>query len=158
MPGAGKSTIGVLLARALGNNFLDTDTVLRQREGAPLQELVDLRGTEQFLDAEAEAVCSVTCCGQVIATGGSVVCRPAAMAHLKALGTIVYLHVPYQALEQRIRNLGSRGIAFQPGQTLADLYQERAPLYTQYADLTVEIDGLTPEQTVAEIVRVLPDN
>lgn len=137
MPGSGKSTVGVLLAKALGYDFLDTDLLIQQREGQLLQDILDQRGVERFLDAEEAAVRSVRCSRTVIAPGGSVVCRPGAIEHLKVLGPVVYLHVPMDELHRRITNLSTRGIAMEPGQDLADVMAARAPLYEKYADLTV---------------------
>lgn len=122
MPGSGKSTVGVLLAKALGFQFVDVDLLIQQREGALLQELLDNRGVEPFLDAEEAAICSLACTGAVIAPGGSAVCRAGAIGHLRALGRVVYLHVPLPELERRIHNITTRGIAMAPGQTLADVY------------------------------------
>lgn len=156
MPGSGKSTIGVVLAKTLGRDFVDTDLILQRREGALLQELLDRRGTEAFLDLEAAAICSVAPGGAVIAPGGSCVLREAAMAHLKALGPIVYLRLSYPALAGRIQNLKSRGIAFAPGQTLRDVYDQRIPLYERWADYTVDADALTIPQTLEAVRRVLP--
>ena len=155
MPGAGKSTVGVLLAKTLGYAFLDTDLVIQQREGALLQSLVDSLGVEAFLDVEADAICSVECRGTVIAPGGSAVCRERAMSHLKALGRIVYLHQPLEELERRLNNISTRGIAMAPGETLADLFAYRAPLYRNYADLTVDVGRQSLEETVALVLRAL---
>ena len=155
MPGAGKSTVGVLLAKTLGYAFLDTDLVIQQREGALLQSLVDSLGVEAFLDVEADAICSVECRGTVIAPGGSAVCRERAMSHLKALGRIVYLHLPLEELERRLNNISTRGIAMAPGETLADLLAYRAPLYRNYADLTVDVGRQSLEETVALVLRAL---
>ena len=155
MPGAGKSTVGVLLAKTLGYAFLDTDLVIQQREGALLQSLVDSLGVEAFLDVEADAICSVECRGTVIAPGGSAVCRERAMSHLKALGRIVYLHLPLEELERRLNNISTRGIAMAPGETLADLFAYRAPLYRNYADLTVDVGRQPLEETVALVLRAL---
>lgn len=155
MPGAGKSTVGVLLAKTLGYAFLDTDLVIQQREGALLQSLVDSLGVEAFLDVEADAICSVECRGTVIAPGGSAVCRERAMSHLKALGRIVYLHLPLEELERRLNNISTRGIARAPGETLADLFAYRAPLYRNYADLTVDVGRQSLEETVALVLRAL---
>ena len=155
MPGAGKSTVGVLLAKTLGYAFLDTDLVIQQREGALLQSLVDSLGVEAFLDVEADAICSVECRGTVIAPGGSAVCRERAMSHLKALGRIVYLHLPLEELERRLNNISTRGIALAPGETLADLFAYRAPLYRNYADLTVDVGRQSLEETVALVLRAL---
>lgn len=155
MPGSGKSTVGVLLAKTLGYGFIDTDLTIQQREGALLQEILDKRGLEAFLDAEEAAICSVTCTGTVIAPGGSAVCREGAIGHLKQLGTVVYLRVSLEELKGRLNNMSTRGIALSPGQTLADLYNYRAPLYDKYADITVEADGQTLEETVAAVLRAL---
>ena len=155
MPGAGKSTVGVLLAKTLGYAFLDTDLVIQQREGALLQPLVDSLGVEAFLDVEADAICSVECRGTVIAPGGSAVCRERAMSHLRALRRIVYLHLPLEELERRLSNISTRGIAMAPGETLADLFARRAPLYRNYADLTVDVGRQSLEETVALVLRAL---
>ena len=155
MPGAGKSTVGVLLAKTMGYAFLDTDLVIQQREGALLQSLVDSLGVEAFLDVEADAICSVECRGTVIAPGVSAVCRERAMSHLKALGRIVYLHLPLEELERRLNNISTRGIAMAPGETLADLFAYRAPLYRNYADLTVDVGRQSLEETVALVLRAL---
>ena len=127
MPGAGKSTVGVLLAKTLGYAFLDTDLVIQAREGALLQQLLDARGQEAFLEAEADAVCAVSCRCTVIATGGSAVYRTRAVERLRELGRVVYLRLPLDEVERRLNNIGSRGIAMAPGQTLADLYAYRTP-------------------------------
>lgn len=155
MPGAGKSTVGVLLAKTLGYAFLDTDLVIQEREGRLLQDLVDELGVEAFLDREAAAICSVDCDRTVIATGGSVVCRDRAMEHLRTLGRIVYLQLPLEELERRLHNISTRGIAMAPGETLAHIYDYRAPLYQKYADLTVAVDRQTLEETVEQVLRAL---
>ena len=152
MPGSGKSTVGVLLAKALGFQFVDVDLLIQQREGALLQELLDNRGVEPFLDAEEAAICSLACTGAVIAPGG----RAGAIGHLRALGRVVYLHVPQSELERRIHNITTRGIAMAPGQTLADVYAAREPLYRRYADLTVDVgEGRGLEETVAAVLQGL---
>ena len=149
MPGSGKSTVGVLIAKALGYGFLDVDLVIQHQEGALLQDILDTRGTQGFLEAEERAVCSVACERHVIAPGGSAVCREKAALHLKSLGTVVYLRVTLDELVRRIQNLSSRGVAMAPGQTLADVMAYRAPLYETYADLIVDCpDGQALEQTV----------
>lgn len=156
MPGSGKSTVGVLLAKTLGYRFQDVDLLIQQREGALLQDILDRLGVEAFLDLEAEVVRDLDCTGTVIAPGGSAVCREEAARHLKELGLVVYLHVPLAELERRIRNITTRGIAMEPGQTLADVYAVREPLYRKYADLTVDVTGgNTLEQTVAAVVARL---
>lgn len=156
MPGSGKSTVGVLLAKALGFGFLDTDLVIQQQEGALLQDILDRRGVPYFLDAEEWAVCSVRCDHHVIAPGGSVVCREGAMAHLKAMGPVIYLRVPLEELKRRIHNLDSRGIALEPGQTLDDILTIRAPLYETYADYIVDaLPGQELAQSVAQVLELV---
>ncbi len=152
MPGSGKSTVGVLLAKALGYDFLDTDLLIQQREGQLLQDLLDQRGVERFLDAEEAAVRSVQCSRTVIAPGGSVVCRPGAIEHLRALGPVIYLYVPMEELRLRVTNLSTRGIAMEPGQDLADVMAARAPLYEKYADLTVtHLPGQSLGETMLDV-------
>lgn len=155
MPGSGKSTVGVLLAKALGHEFIDTDLLIQRREGALLQSILDSRGAAAFLDAEEAAIRRVNCHGAVISPGGSCVCRPGAMAHLTTLGPVVYLQLSLRTLEARIDNMSTRGIAMEPGETLADLYARREPLYRQYAHLTVAADGQTLEETVAAVLDKL---
>lgn len=155
MPGSGKSTVGVLLAKTLGFDFIDTDLILQQREGALLQNILNEKGTETFLDLEQQAICTVECRQAVISPGGSCVCRELSMAHLKNLGRIVYLNLPLQELEARLNNISTRGIAMEPGQTLSEVYRCRTPLYEKWADVTVQCAGQTLEETVAAVLRAL---
>ena len=156
MPGSGKSTVGVLIAKALGYGFVDVDLVIQQREGALLQDILNTRGTAAFLEAEENAVLSLNCRSSVIAPGGSAICRPGAAEHLRELGPVVYLKVPLEELENRIRNLATRGIAMEPGQTLEDVYNFRAPLYDKYADLVIDCPvGQNLDQTVQQVLREL---
>ena len=152
MPGAGKSTIGVLLAKALGYTFLDTDVYIQAEEGLLLQELLDRHGDAGFLALEAHYLQQLGCEQTVIATGGSAVYSDAAMRHLQASGPVVWLALSVVELEQRLDNLASRGVVIAPGQTIADLHARREPLYRQYADITVCCDGLNHEQIVATIM------
>lgn len=152
MPGAGKSTVGVVLAKMLGYNFVDTDIVIQQMYGNLLQQLIREKGRDAFLDAEAEAVRSVTGDRMVIATGGSVVYREAGMNHLKSMGRIVYLQLPYGVIRRRIHNLATRGIAMDKGQTLRMLYEERIPLYERYADLTIACKGRSVTDVIDRII------
>lgn len=155
MPGSGKSTVGVVLAKTLGFSFLDVDLVIQERQGALLQELLDRHGDQGFLDLEGETICSLSPKRTVLAPGGSCVLRASAMAHLKSLGPIVYLRLSYPALEGRIHNLATRGIAFAPGQTLKDVYDQRRPLYERWADLTVDADGQRLEDTLAAVIQAV---
>lgn len=155
MPGAGKSTVGVLLAKTLGYAFLDTDLLIQEREGDLLQRLVDRLGVDGFLEREADVLCGLECRRTVIAPGGSAVCRERAMENLRRLGPVVYLHLPLEELTRRLNNISTRGIALAPGQTLEELYVCRAPLYRSYADLTVEVGGQSLEKTVEQVVTTL---
>ena len=155
MPGSGKSTVGVVLAKALGMKFLDVDLLIQEREGALLQTLIDQRGVERFLDLERDAICSLDCRGTVVAPGGSCVCREESIAHMRELGTVAYLQLPLEDVAARIHNQASRGIALSPGQTLADVYQYRAPLYQRCAHITVPIRGQSLMSTVEAVKRAL---
>ena len=149
MPGSGKSTVGVVLAKALGLRFLDVDLLIQEREGALLQELIDQRGLER------DAILSLDCRGTVIAPGGSCVCREASIAHMRELGTAVYLRLSLEEITGRIRNLSTRGIALAPGQTLADVYQYRVPLYEKCAHITVPCGGQSLTETVEAVKQAL---
>ena len=151
MPGAGKSTIGVLVAQYAHLGFLDTDLLLQAREGRSLQEIVDQEGYLGMRAAEERLILSLDCQNHVIATGGSVVYSEAAMQHLGSLGQIIFLHLPLEELLPRLTDLDTRGLVRRPGQSLADLYAERLPLYRRYAHLTIDCQGLTPEQ-VARVI------
>ena len=162
MPGSGKSTVGVLLAKALGYGFLDVDLVIQHREGTLLQDIIDQHGVEYFLEREEEAVCSVDCDRYVIAPGGSAVLREKGAEHLRSLGPVVYLNVPVEELQRRIRNMGSRGIAMKPGQTLADVLAYRAPFYEKCADLIIECHSEqllddTVQQVLEQVRPLLKD-
>lgn len=156
MPGAGKSTVGVLLAKTLSRSFIDTDVHIQAREGARLQHIIDTKGLKTFRNIEEKHLLSLDCRKHVIATGGSAVYSAPAMDHLRAHGITVHMALPLAELERRITNLGSRGIVIEPGQSFANLYEERQPLYARYADLSVHCAGLTHEQTVESIVAALP--
>lgn len=155
MPGSGKSTVGVVLAKALGLGFLDVDLLIQEREGALLQELIDGWGVERFLDLERDAILSLDCRGTVVAPGGSCVCREESIAHMRRLGTVVYLRLSLEDAAARIHNPASRGIALSPGQTLADAYQYRAPLYERCAHITVPAGGQSLTETVEAVKRSL---
>lgn len=154
MPGCGKSTIGVLLAKALGYDFIDTDVVLQLQEGEVLQELIDCRGYRELRRIEQDMLLSLQITRTVLATGGSAVYSDPAMAALANDGAIIYLSAPLSVVTQRIENFATRGIACPADQDLAAVYTERVPLYEQYAELTV--DAAAPcEEVVASIVDLL---
>ncbi len=155
MPGSGKSTVGVVLAKALGLRFVDVDLLIQEREGALLQHLIDSRGVERFLDLERDAILSLDCRDTVIAPGGSCVCREESIAHMRSLGTVVYLRLSLEDVTARIHNMASRGIALQPGQTLADVYRYRAPLYERCAHITIPAGGQSLAGTVEAVKKAL---
>lgn len=155
MPGSGKSTVGVVLAKMLGYDFLDADLLIQARQGALLQELLDRHGLDAFLDMERDAIRSIACRRTVIAPGGSCVLRADAMEHLKDLGRVIYLRLGFAELDRRITNLDSRGIAFAPGQGLREVYHQRAPLYERWADLTVDADGQSLKETLQAVAHAI---
>lgn len=152
MPGSGKSTCGVLAAKALLKNFFDTDLLLQNLEGKRLQSIINENGIEYFNEAEEKAILSLDIRGTVIATGGSVVYSEKAMAHLRSLGKTIYLRLGYEEMEKRIKNITTRGIVLKNGETLLDMYNERTVLYEKYADEILNCDGMTVEETVESIV------
>ena len=152
MPGAGKSTCGVLAAKLLLKNFFDTDLLIQNLEGKSLQAVIDEKGTDYFQSAEENAILSLDINGTVIATGGSVVYSEKAMEHLKSLGKIIYLHLDYETMKGRIRNVSTRGLVLHNGSTLKDMYDERLPLYEKYAEKIIICDGNTVEETAEKIV------
>jgi shikimate kinase len=155
MPGVGKSTIGVLLAKQLRYSFLDTDLLIQSSEGKTLQRLIQKHGISGFCDLEEEYILSVVVSRHVIATGGSVVYGKAAMSHLKADGVVVHLDLSLDRLKKRLDDLDARGVVIAPGRNLADLYAERQPLYLKYAGQTVATDTLTPDAVVKQVLELL---
>lgn len=155
MPGCGKSTLGVLLAKTLLKSFIDTDLLIQQQEGKELYKIIAEKGKDAFAKIENEAVAKVDCHNSIIATGGSVVFGEDAMKNLKSLGTVVYLKLPLHEIERRVRNIHTRGIVMAPGQTLASVFHERAPLYEKYADITVHCSRAPLEKTVEKIMKAL---
>lgn len=155
MPGVGKSTLGVLLAKSLGMTFLDTDLVIQNQTGALLRDLIDRRGIDGFLALEGEICAGLQAQSSVIATGGSVVYEPQAMENFRRLGRVVYLKLGYRTLSRRLGNLRNRGVVLRPGQTLRMLYDERVPLYEKYAHITVDCGGQDIEHALARVLRAL---
>lgn len=155
MPGAGKSTVGVLLAKRLGLGFVDTDRLIQALAGARLQEIVDAGGYRELRRLEERAILGIDARDAVIATGGSAVYSAPAMAHLARGGTIVHLRARLELLAARIDDLDRRGLANPPGQSLAEIFAERAPLYERHAEVTVDVDGLSQEGAVRALVGAL---
>lgn len=149
MPGVGKSTIGVVLAKKLGLSFLDSDLLIQEREGRLLHEIIQQDGLEEFNRIEEEVNASIQQQNAVIATGGSAVYGQRAMEHLKKIGTIVYLKLPYEELVNRLGDLEERGVAMKKNQTLNQLMEERTPLYEKYSDVIIDCH----EKQIREIVE-----
>lgn len=155
MPGAGKSTVGIVLAKVLGYDFIDSDLLIQKEEGKLLWQIMRDEGIAGFNEIEERVNSGIDVTHSVIATGGSVVYGPRAMEHLRNISTVVYLKVSYRTLRRRLGDLNERGVVLKPGQTLHDLYEERVPLYERYAHRTVFVGGRTVQQAVEEIVSAL---
>lgn len=151
MPGSGKSTVGVVLAKGLGYRFLDSDLVIQEQTGKLLYQLIEELGEAGFLALENEVNASILASHTVIATGGSAIYGKEAMAHFKEIGKVVYLKLPYGELAERLGDLHERGVVLKPGFTLKDLYDERAPLYERYADITLDCGNKSIRQVMEEI-------
>ena len=151
MPGCGKSTVGVVLAKALGMDFIDSDLVIQKTTGKRLSQIIDESGDEGFREVESRVNAQLEADNSIIATGGSVVYGEEAMRHLKAIGTVIYLKLSYASIEDRLGDLHARGVTIQPGWTLRDLYNERCPLYERWADVTIDCEELRLREVVAEL-------
>ena len=155
MPGVGKSTIGVVLAKVLGYQFLDSDLLIQKQEKRRLSEIIEEEGYRGFQEVENRVNAAIDVENTIIATGGSVVYCEEAMEHLKSIGTVVYLKLSLQALSKRLGNLKGRGVLLREGQTLADLYDERTPLYEKYADIVVDEEGKDLEASLESHLEIL---
>lgn len=153
MPGVGKSTVGVILAKELGFKFLDADLLIQQQEGRLLREIIAKEGAEGFIEVENRVNASICAERTIIATGGSAVYGKEAMQHLKEIGTVVYLEVSYDTIRSRLEDIKGRGVVLKSGQTLKDLYEERIPLYRKYADVVISEEHLNIEQTVQKLLE-----
>ena len=150
MPGAGKSTVGVVLAKRLGFRFVDSDLVIQEKHDRLLHELIEEYGVEGFWKIENDVNASLNQRKSVIATGGSVIYGNDAMEHLRAIGTVVYLQLPYEEVADRLGDLNARGVTLQEGQTLRDLYDERVPLYEKYAHRVIDCHNKRIREIVEE--------
>ena len=155
MPGAGKSTLGVVLAKILGYEFLDSDLLIQKTEKRRLYEIIDQEGTEGFKAIENRVNASIQTDRTVIATGGSLVYCSEAMEHLKSIGKVVYLKISLESLAKRLGNLEKRGVLLKEGQTLKSLYEERTPLYEKYADIVVDEEGKDLEASLQAVLETL---
>ena len=153
MPGAGKSMVGVLLAKTLRKKFIDTDLIIQEESGRHLQEIIDAEGPDAFMAIEEATILRHTFHNAVVATGGSVVYSSRAMEHLKDGGIIVYLKISFNAMIRRLKNITTRGLVLHGGQSLRDLYNERIPLYERYADITIDATGVHFEEVVGKILE-----
>ncbi|MEG0918563.1 MAG: shikimate kinase [Anaerovoracaceae bacterium] len=155
MPGCGKSTVGVVLAKTLGYRFIDSDLFIQEKRGKLLCDIIAEVGNEEFNKIEEEDNCEINDNGTVIATGGSVIYGPKAMNHFRELGLVCYIKLGYEEIERRVGDVVKRGISLAPGQSLKDLYDERIPLYEKYAHLTVDTTGLDIVTSMEKIKKLV---
>ena len=157
MPGAGKSTLGVVLAKILNKDFLDADLVIQNQCGKTLQNIIDAEGVDGFIQIENDVLCTIRAHNSIIATGGSAIYSEEAMAHLASIGTIVYLDISYESLVKRLGDLQERGVVLKGGvsMSLRDLYEEREPLYRTYAEITVNVDDLSITAAARKVASAL---
>lgn len=153
MPGAGKSTLGVLLAKALGKNYVDTDILIQQNEGRLLQDIIDNDGINKFIALEEKTISKLHLRDCIIATGESVIYSEKAMHTLKQDGKTVYLHVSFEEIRKRITNITTRGILIKNGVGLKDVYEERVSLYMKYSDITIDCSNKDIEQCIRDIIK-----
>ncbi|MBQ2824959.1 MAG: shikimate kinase [Clostridia bacterium] len=155
MPGCGKSTVGVILAKTLGMSFTDTDLLICAKEQNTLQNIIETKGLEYFEDVECSTGAELNAENTVIATGGSMIMYEKAMAHLKEIATVVYIDVSLDELKRRLVNIKTRGITFGKGETLDDIFNIRTPLYNKHADIIVNADEFSIEETVTKLTELL---
>ncbi len=157
MPGAGKSTMGVVLAKVLNYGFIDTDLVIQNQYGKTLQKIIDECGPEGFIQVENEVLRTIEATRSIISTGGSAVYSDEAMRHLRDTGLVVYLQISFDELTERLRNLQERGVVLKGGisMSLQELYDERKPLYEHYAEVTVDVNGLAIPEVVDKVIQAM---
>jgi shikimate kinase len=155
MPGSGKSTVGIILAKLISHDFVDTDVLIQTSQGRTLQDIVDTEGYMVLREIEERVLLKLDCFNHVIATGGSAVYSHAAMTHLKSNGVVAFLNVELPVLESRIHDFATRGLAKRPDQSFKDLFEERFVLYTKYADVTIECKDFTQEEVCEEIIAFI---
>ena len=155
MPGAGKSTVGVILAKRLGYDFIDSDLLIQSRTGKSLQTIINDDGLDAFRRIEEDVLLGLDTARTVIATGGSAVYSAAAMDHLRKSGPVIFINTPLQTLQERIADMSSRGMVISPGESFAGLFVERNPLYHKYADDIIPDDGRTVEEMAGDIAERL---
>lgn len=155
MPGSGKSTVGVLLAKMAGLDFIDSDLLIQKAIGKRLFEIIEEKGNDEFLEIENRINSEINVQRSVIATGGSAVYCADAMEHLKTLGKIIYIKVPLEEIKRRIGDFSTRGIVLRSGNSIEDLYRERVPLYEKYADITIECDKADIKENAEKLLLAL---
>ncbi len=155
MPGAGKSSVGVILAKTLGMNFIDTDRVIQENTGRLLQDIIHSDGIEAFLTTEERAILSLDFPGSVIATGGSVVLSEKSMDYLKKDGLVFYFFISFEKMVERLKNIKTRGIVAADGQSLLEMYNQRIPLYEKYADITIDCSDDNIEDIIGKVIKEL---
>ncbi|NMB44652.1 MAG: shikimate kinase [Clostridiales bacterium] len=155
MPGVGKSTIGVILAKVMGYEFIDSDLLIQAQEKCLLKDIIEEKGLEGFIKIENQVNSEIETSKTVIATGGSVIYGKEAMEHLDKIGTIVYISLSLDKLQNRLGNMKQRGVVLKDGQTLKSLYEERCPLYEEYADIIINSDGKSVEEVLTSIVHAI---
>lgn len=152
MPGAGKSTAGVILAKVLGYRFIDSDILIQEQEKCLLKDIIERAGLQGLIAIEEQVNSDIHTENAVIATGGSVIYGAKAMEHLREIGIVVYIRLSYDTIDKRLGNIKQRGVVFREGQTLKSLYEERCPLYEKYAHIIVDSEGLNMEELMEKIV------
>ena len=155
MPTSGKSTVGVILAKILGKDFIDSDIVIQKREGAALSEIIESEGIDGFLKCEEQALLNINVSDTVIATGGSAVYSDAGMKHLSEGAYVIYLKLGLEDIKKRLKRIKERGVVMRPGESLEDMFAARSELYERYADITVKEEGTSVEDTVNAVVETL---
>jgi shikimate kinase len=155
MPAVGKSTVGVVVAKRIGFEFIDTDLLIQKQEKRLLKDIIAEEGNERFLEIENQVNRDLMVEHAVISPGGSVVYCEEAMRHFREIGTVIYLHATYEEIYNRITNAKNRGVVLREGQTLKDLYDERVKLFEKYADYTVSEEGFSLEETIDMVLELL---
>lgn len=158
MPGVGKSSVGVVLAKALGYHFVDSDLVIQQTEGRLLSEIIEEKGNDGFIEVENNINSKIDVKRTVLATGGSAVYGTEAMEHFKNIGTVLYMKASFETIDSRLSNLVGRGVAMKKDQTLKELYEERCVLYERYADITLNVDKMSIEEIIVKIMSFFVNN
>lgn len=151
MPGAGKSTVGVILAKVMGYHFIDSDLLIQEQEQCLLKDIIERDGLDGLIAVEEQVNKSIQAEHAVIATGGSVIYGAAAMEHLRSIGTVVYIRLSYETINKRLGNIKQRGVVFREGQTLQSLYEERCPYYEKYAHIIIDAEGMDTEEVMEAI-------